>query len=73
MSEPSASKIPEAEAVPLRRPAPEADGTGRLEDEESTTVVEEKPVPLRLGAERIEAEEREARLRVLTRHRSRWR
>ena len=73
MSETSASRIAEGEAVPLRRPASEPDGPGRFEDEESTTVVEEKPVPLRLGAERIEAEEREARLRVLTGRRSRWR
>lgn len=73
MSETSASRTPEGEAVPLRSPASEPDGSGPLEDEESTTVVEEKPVPLRLGAERIEAEEREARLRVLYGRHSRWR
>ena len=52
-------------AVPLR-------GSTPREEKPRTTVVDERPVPLRLGAERLENEEREARRRLVT-GRSRWR
>ena len=66
MSKTAASRIAGEGAVPLRHAG--------VEDEEAPTiVVEEDPVPLRLGADRVEAEERAARLRILTGRRARWR
>lgn len=65
MSETSTSRIVGEEVVPLRGSVPQV--------EAPTTVIEEKPVPLRMGAERVEAEEREARLRLLTGRRPRKR
>ncbi|HEX5983050.1 MAG TPA: hypothetical protein VFY69_02475 [Solirubrobacterales bacterium] len=66
MSKTSTSRIVGEEAVPLR-------GSGPQEEEAPTKVIDEKPVPLRLGAERVEDEEREARVRLLTGRRSRLR
>jgi hypothetical protein len=66
MSEPSTSGIAAEEAVPLRGSVPQV-------EEAPTKVVDEKPVPLRLIAERVEEEEREARLRLLTGRASRGR
>jgi hypothetical protein len=66
MSETSTSRVVGEEAVPLRSSA--------LQEEEAPTkVIDEEPVPLRRGTERVENEEREARLRLLTgrRHRPR--
>ena len=68
MSETSTSRIVGEEAVPLRGSAPPSP---EPEPEPPTTVIDEQPVPLRLGAERVEDEEREARLRLLTGRRSR--
>jgi hypothetical protein len=65
MSETPTSRIVGEKAVPLR-------GTAPREEEPPTTVIDETPVPLRLGVERLENEEREARLRLVT-GRSRWR
>lgn len=65
MSEAPTSRIAGEKAVPLR------DFTSR-EEEPPTEATDEMPVPLRLGVERLENEEREARLRLVT-GRSRWR
>jgi hypothetical protein len=65
MSKAAASRIADEGAVPLRGSAPR-------EEEPSSAPVAEEPVPLRLGAERVESEERAARLRILT-GRRRWR
>lgn len=64
MSETTTSRMVGEEAVPLRGSAPP-------EEEPPTRVIDEMPVPLRLGAERVEDEEREARLRLLTGRRAR--
>ena len=66
MSKTTASRIAGEGEVPLRESAPR-------EEMEPGAPVAEEPVPLRLGAERIESEERAARLRILTGHRARWR
>lgn len=66
MSETAASRIAGEGAVPLRGSAPR-------EEKEPSAPVAEEPVPLRLGAERIESEERAARLRILTGRSSPWR
>lgn len=66
MSETSTSRMVGEEAVPLRGSAPPS-------PEAPTTEIDEEPVPLRLGAERVEAEERKERLRLLTGRRSRKR
>jgi hypothetical protein len=66
MSDTSTSRIVGEEAVPLRAAVPQP------EKEPPTIVIEEEPVPVRQSAQRVEDEEREARLRVLT-GRSRWR
>ncbi|HEX5983711.1 MAG TPA: hypothetical protein VFY69_05825 [Solirubrobacterales bacterium] len=65
MSKTAASRIAGEGTVPLRGSAPR-------EEEPSDAPVAEEPVPLRLGAERVESEERAARLRILT-GRRRWR
>lgn len=65
MSKTAASRIADEGTVPLRGSAPR-------EPEASSAPVAEEPVPLRLGAERVESEERAARLRILT-GRRRWR
>ncbi|HKF83642.1 MAG TPA: hypothetical protein VKB23_11855 [Solirubrobacterales bacterium] len=62
----SASRIVGEGAVPLRGSLPQ-------EGEAPTKTIDETPVPLRLGAERVEQEEREARLRLLTGRTSRGR
>ena len=59
MSEAPAPRMGGERAVPLR-------GSGPREEEPTTTVIDEGPVPLRPGAKRLENEEREARLRLVT-------
>lgn len=59
MSEAPTSRIVGEKAVPLR-------GSTSREEEPPTKVSGEMPVPLRLGVERLEIEEREARLRLVT-------
>ena len=66
MSKTTASRIADEAAVPLRGSAPS-------EEKQPSAPVAEEPVPVRLGAERIESEERAARLRILTGRRPRWR
>jgi hypothetical protein len=65
MNEAPTSRIVGEKAVPLR-------GSTSREEEPPKEVTDEMPVPLRLGVERLENEEREARLRLVT-GRSRWR
>lgn len=62
MSEATTSRAREAEAVPLRR----ADA-----DVQTQSAWGEETVPVRVAAERIEAEERAARLCVVTGRRCR--
>lgn len=67
----SASRIVGEEAVPLRGSIPQE---GEVAQEEAPTkLIDDSPVRLRLAAERVEAEEREARLRLLTGRASRGR
>lgn len=67
MSEAVAPGRQEPVAVPLHRP------DGRDEEPQSAWASEET-VPLRVAAERVEAEEREERLALITgRRRRRWR
>ncbi|MFL5897374.1 MAG: hypothetical protein ACJ76D_02765 [Solirubrobacterales bacterium] len=68
----STSRIVGEEAVPLRGSLPQ-EGEAPQEEEAPTETIDETPVPLRLGAERVEQEEREARLRLLTGRTSRGR
>lgn len=68
----SVSRIVGEEAVPLRGSIPQ-EGEVAQEEEAPTKLIDEAPVPLRLGAERVEQEEREARLRLLTGRTSRGR
>lgn len=67
----STSRIVGEEAVPLRGSIPQEEAA--KEEEAATATIEETPVPLRLGSERVEQEEREARLRLLTGRSSRGR
>jgi hypothetical protein len=67
----STSRIVGEEAVPLRGSIPQEEAA--KEEEAPTATIEETPVPLRLGSERVEQEEREARLRLLTGRSSRGR
>jgi hypothetical protein len=69
----SKTRMAEDEAVPLARRTSEAAPFLPREEDGSTTELQEKPVPLRLGTDRIEAEERAARLRMVTGRRPRWR
>lgn len=62
MSEATTSRAREPEAVPLRKPDA---------DKEPRSAWGEEAVPLRVVAERIEAEERAARLCVVTGRRCR--
>jgi hypothetical protein len=62
----SASRIGTDDAVPLRRSAAPAEKT-------RDSSVSEDPVPVRDSSERVEADERAARLRVVTGRRSGWR
>jgi hypothetical protein len=73
MSETS-SRARDEEAVPLRRSAPEREGHPAQEDVGTAPkVAREDPVPLRLGAERVEDEERATRLRIVSGSRPRRR
>jgi hypothetical protein len=62
----SASRSGTDEAVPLRRSAPAA-------EKRRDSSVSEDPVPVRDSSERVEADERAARLRVVTGRHSGWR
>lgn len=66
MNQASASRIGTDEAVPLRRSAAPAEKT-------RDSSASEDPVPVRDSSERVEADERAARLRVVTGRRSGWR
>jgi hypothetical protein len=60
--------------VPLRRAATEGEDHPAHEEEGTAAeVTREDPVPLRLGAERVEDEERAARLRIVSGSRPRRR
>jgi hypothetical protein len=61
MSDATTSRAPVREAVPLRNPS--------AGEESQSAWASEETVPLRVAAERIEAEERADRLALVTGHR----
>jgi hypothetical protein len=70
----TSSRARDEGAVPLRRSAAEEeDHPVHGDDGTAPKVTREDPVPLRLGAERVEIEERAARLRIVSGSRPRRR